>query len=352
MSDFFQKVSQQYNQKLPFVMYSKPNSSTSFGLLQNDTSINAIENYSNKGFVLNSFTLEKKILFPLDKCLQISTENNFEGIETTSELKETYSEEVKLKFENLVKNAIEEIKVGNYKKIVTSRCETVSIPDFDFIKSFKVLVQLYPTAFKYCAFHPEIGMWMGATPEQLLKVNKNTIQTVALAGTKTKDKLNEDWGEKEVVEQQLVTDFIVESLEPFIAEKSVSEPYTYQAGNLLHIKTDISAQLKDKMQLGEVINILHPTPAVCGFPKEKAKDFILENEGYNREFYAGFLGELNYEAVNQECENSDLFVNLRCMKIQNNIAHLYVGCGITKDSNPELEFFETVNKSKTIKRVL
>src|SRR5690606_28990981 len=213
----------------------------------------------------------------------------------------------------------------------TSRCEAISVSNFDLVNSFKLLVQFYPTAFKYCAFHPEIGLWMGATPEQLLKVRDISIQTVALAGTKTKDKIDEDWGEKEKVEQQLVTDFILESLEPFIAEKSVSKPYTHQAGNLLHIKTDISAQLKDKSQLVEVLNVLHPTPAVCGFPKENAKDFILENEGYNREFYAGFLGELNYEAENIESNNSDLFVNLRCMKIENNIANIYVGCGITKD---------------------
>lgn len=352
MSDFFQKVSQHYNQKLPFVMYSKPNSSTSFGLLQKDTSINIVENYSNKGFVLNSFTSALKVLFPLGKCQHISTENSFSSIETNSNLEETYSEETKQKFETFVKKAIEEIEIGNCKKIVTSRCETISVSEFDLINSFKLLIQLYPTAFKYCAFHPEIGLWMGATPEQLLKVNDNFIQTVALAGTKTKEKIDEDWGEKEVVEQQLVTDFIIENLKPFITEKKVSKPYTYQAGNLLHIKTDISAKFKDKSQLGEVLNVLHPTPAVCGFPKEEAKEFILENEGYNREFYAGFLGELNYDAENLESENSDLFVNLRCMKIQDNVANIYVGCGITKDSNPELEFFETVNKSKTIKRVL
>lgn len=352
MSDFFHQVVQHYNDKLPFVIYSKPNSSTSFGLLQKDSSINAIENYSNKGFVLNSFTSEKKILFPLDKCRQISIENNLESIEINQELKETYSEEAKQKFEILVKTAIEEIIVGNCKKIVTSRCETIHVSSFELVKSFKLLVKLYPTAFKYCVFHPEIGLWIGATPEQLLKVKENTIQTVALAGTKTKDEIDENWGEKEKVEQQLVTGFIIQNLAPFITENSVSKPYTHQAGNLLHIKTDISAKMKDKSQLSEVLKVLHPTPAVCGFPKEKAKDFIVKNEDYNREFYAGFLGELNYEAENIESENSDLFVNLRCMKIENNIANIYVGCGITKDSNPELEFFETVNKSKTIKKVL
>lgn len=352
MSDFFQKVSQHYNQNLPFVIYSKPNSSISFGLFQEDSSLNFHENFNQKGFILNSFTSDKKNFFPLDKCAQLSTENDFESIEANPELKDSYSEEAKQKFETLVSEAISKIESGTCNKIVVSRKETKAISSFNLVKTFQKLVHFYPTAFKYCAFHPEIGLWIGATPEQLLKVCGNSIETVALAGTKMKDEIDDDWGDKEKVEQQLVTNFILESLEPFIAEKSVSKPYTHQAGNLLHIKTDISAQLKDKSQLSEVLKVLHPTPAVCGFPKVKAKDFILENEDYNREFYAGFLGELNYEAENIESENSDLFVNLRCMKIENNIANIYVGCGITKDSNPELEFFETVNKSKTIKKVL
>lgn len=352
MSEFFQKVTQYYNQKLPFVIYSKPNTSDSFGLFQQDSKLYILENYKSKGFVLNAFDSESKFLFPLEKCVQLSTENDFEVSEVNSTLQDNFSKETKQNFETLVSDAIAKIDIGVCTKIVVSRKEIQVIASFDLVRTFQKLVQFYPTAFTYCAFHPEIGLWIGASPEQLLKVKENSIQTVALAGTKTKDKIDEVWGEKEVIEQQLVTDFIIENLKPFISENLVSEPYTYQAGNLLHIKTDISAQLKEKSHLGEVLNILHPTPAVCGFPKDKAKDFILENEGYNREFYAGFLGELNYEGENQESKNSDLFVNLRCMKIENNIANIYVGCGIIKDSNPELEFFETVNKSKTIKKVL
>lgn len=352
MSDFFQKVNQYYQKQLPFVIYSKPNSSISFGLFQEDSKLYLIEKYESKGFVVNSFNSELKFLYPTEKCTQLSTENDFEKTEFNSNLDNNYLEESKQNFETLVSNAVTEITKGTCNKIVVSRKEIKTISSFDLVETFQKLVQFYPTAFKYCVFHPEIGLWIGATPEQLLKVCDNSIETVALAGTKMKDEIHQDWGEKEVIEQQLVTDYILESLEPFIAEKSVSKPYTHQAGNLLHIKTDISAKMEDKSQLGEVLKVLHPTPAVCGFPKVKAKDFILENEDYNREFYAGFLGELNYEAENLECENSDLFVNLRCMKIENNIANIYVGCGITKDSNPELEFFETVNKSKTIKKVL
>ncbi len=117
----------------------------------------------------------------------------------------------------------------------------------------------------------------------------------------------------------------------------------------------------------EIISALHPTPAVCGLPKEKAKKFILSEENYDREFYTGFLGELNlqknvqrsrtrrnvenlaYRAVKKE---TGLYVNLRCMKIEDGKAVLFVGGGITKDSVPEDEWEETVNKAQTMKKVL
>jgi isochorismate synthase len=98
--------------------------------------------------------------------------------------------------------------------------------------------------------------------------------------------------------------------------------------------------------LQQVIQLLHPTPAVCGFPKEQSKDFILENENYDRTFYTGFLGELNIE------NQTDLFVNLRCMEIEDAKAHLFMGCGITKDSIPEKEWEESINKSATMKKIL
>lgn len=112
---------------------------------------------------------------------------------------------------------------------------------------------------------------------------------------------------------------------------------------------------------------MHPTPAVCGLPKDISKAFILKNENYNREFYTGFLGELNIKErksrnVNRHnIENdayasvknvSNLYVNLRCMQLVNNHAIVYIGGGITKDSIPEKEWEETVSKSQVIKSIL
>ena len=127
----------------------------------------------------------------------------------------------------------------------------------------------------------------------------------------------------------------------------VSPIETIKAGNVLHLLTKIYGALKlDKYNLKNFINALHPTPAICGIPRKKAKQFILDSEGYNREFYTGFLGELNSE------ERSELYVNLRCMQLKQNNAIIYVGGGITKDSIPEKEWIETVNKTNTIKKVL
>ena len=74
--------------------------------------------------------------------------------------------------------------------------------------------------------------------------------------------------------------------------------------------------------------------------------FIVKNEGYDREFYTGFLGELNVDG------QTNLFVNLRCMKVENNLVHIFVGGGITIDSNVEDEWQETVEKSKVVKKAL
>ena len=86
-------------------------------------------------------------------------------------------------------------------------------------------------------------------------------------------------------------------------------------------------------------------------PKKKSKAFIIENENYDRTFYTGFLGELN-SSFSGNSISSDLFVNLRSMQIQENKAILYMGCGITRESMPEKEWEESVNKSMTMKKVL
>jgi isochorismate synthase len=93
---------------------------------------------------------------------------------------------------------------------------------------------------------------------------------------------------------------------------------------------------------------LHPTPAVCGVPKSEALNFIIANENYTRTYYTGYFGELNIQNA------SELFVNLRCMQFIKNKSQLeiYVGGGITAQSNSEKEYEETVSKAQIMKRIL
>lgn len=352
MNPFFLKIKNHKGQNLPFVLYSKPNTSNFVGILQQNDTLYKVSDYSEKGFVFASFDEKQLILIPESESeiIRIDKEETiFQSVERDDlDLNPVAKEE----YEDLVAKGIEAIKNDEFKKVVLSRSEAVDLTDFDFVPTFQHLVQLYPTTFCYCFFHPEIGFWMGATPEQLLKANGNIFETTALAGTqKASSEAEIIWKQKEKDEQQYVTDFIVKRLREFAASVVVSEPYSFKAGSIWHIKTDISGVLKDNSTLKEVIDTLHPTPAVCGLPKKKAKTFILENENYDRTFYTGFLGELNSSFAGNNI-SSDLFVNLRSMQIQGNKAILYMGCGITRESIPEKEWEESVNKSVTIKRVL
>ncbi len=353
MTDFFNKVKQHFQNNLPFVIYKKPNSEEINGLFQNDVKLNFSNDLSETGFIFSSFDANKKILIPKDNSEEIIAHFYPEYIQVNSKVESHSNEIAKYNFENIVIKAIEEIKKDTFLKVVLSRKEIVDLPNFDLISLYINLASKYPSAFNYCWFHPEIGLWMGATPETLLRVNGNKFQTVALAGTQLFNGSEEVlWQNKEKEEQQYVTDYIVEIIGKLVSEIQISVPKTIKAGNLLHLNTTIKGIIDKTTNLNDLVLLLHPTPAVCGLPKQNAIDFIFKNEGYNREFYSGFLGEINYN----DNSETDLYVNLRCMQIQNNNeinkAHLYLGCGITKDSIPEMEWFETVNKAMTLKNVI
>jgi isochorismate synthase len=353
MLDIFQKVSVHFEKQFPFVLFCKPNSDKIIGLFQNNDELYTIENFEEKGFVFAPFNGDKISFIPQNESDVYVEKVLISDYYFTNTKHFATSETAKIDFENLVKKGVLAIQSGVFKKVVLSRKEIIETDNFDCETVFKKLLSNYPTAFNYCFFHPKIGLWLGATPEQFLKVNEGEIKTVALAGTQIFNGTeNVVWETKEKAEQQFVTDFITNSLKDYTSEVTVSEPYTAKAGNILHIKTDITAKLRDKKDLKNVIQTLHPTPAVCGLPKTTSEAFIIDNEGYNRDYYSGFLGELNLDLATFRTEQSDLFVNLRCMKIIGNFAELFIGCGITSDSNPEKEFLETVNKSITMKKVL
>lgn len=370
LEGFFERIDAHHKQALPFVAYRKPNADDVIVLLQKDNSKYTLINYSESGFVFAPFDdREDTILIPLEHSERLSTMTG--GIKLLkNSVKQIAENELEKSFHtNLVHKGIETIKKGDLKKVVLSRKETIILSDNRPIEIFKRLLGNYPAAFVYCFYHPEVGTWLGATPEMLLKLEGHKFFTTALAGTqKYEGTLDVMWSSKEIEEQQMVTSYIVNHLQPLVKHLNLEIVKTVKAASLLHLKTNISGTLDFKrLNIKQLLNNLHPTPAVCGIPKERARQFILDHEQYDREYYTGFLGEINLKKKNlrktnrHNAENdafstpkavSNLFVNLRCMQLKANEAIIYVGGGITKDSNPEAEWKETVNKSQTIKSVL
>ncbi len=363
---FFKSVETQLDSSLPFVVFRKPNETKLKGYFQEDDSLNYVSSYNEIGFVFAPFdTSQKAVLFPIDNGFQL--ECSFKISEKkTNTTNGVVDSNIEALHKALVQKGIDAITNGTLNKVVLSRCEIAQDIQEHPMTIFKRLLSRYENAFVYCWYHPKVGLWLGATPETLVEVSGNRFKTMSLAGTQDYV-VNEAviWNPKEIEEQQIVTDFITEKFESLTEALSVSEPKTTIAGHLAHLRSDIKGILK--ADLKSVIQHLHPTPAVCGFPVAASKAFILENEHYDREFYTGFLGELNIQTKRTRNTNrrnvennayasvtktSHFFVNLRCMKLEASKAYIYVGGGITSESDPKKEWLETVSKSKTIRRVL
>ena len=345
MNDLIKKA---LSEQLPFILYRKPNEESYYGWFHK------VAELTKSCFVFAPFNSNEKIVFYPEDCKLIKNKIDFSVDFSEDELVLEALNDNKSFHIQLVAKGIEAIKTNYFQKVVLSRKEEIFIDSDKYELYFQRFLKKYPTAFVYWFYHPKVGMWMGATPEQLLKINDNTVETVALAGTMIDSGMNiKDimWGEKEREEQQIVTDFIVDHLKYFSKNIDQTKPYTHRAGSLFHLKTDIKAELINSENAFQVVESLHPTPALCGFPKEAARDFIIKNEGYDREYYGGYLGEWKFNDLDYS-NKSDLFVNLRCMKIVDDKAYLFLGGGINKDSNPESEYLETVNKSKTVKSIL
>lgn len=334
------------NLNVPFVFYRKPYTDRVNALIQNNSSVHYIDDFSSTGFIFAPFdALDKTYMIPMEEAKSLSFSLNFEGNTPTAREIKGFDGRDKDIYIDLVQKAVDFINNSDTQKIVLSRKEKINIENIDTFRILEKLLIFYPNAFVYLWFHPMTGLWMGASPEILLEVNNNMFKTMALAGTQSyKGTLDINWNAKERQEQQFVTDYIQLKLKDL--ELTISEPFTIKAGTLLHICSDIKGKLTSANELESLIKTLHPTPAVCGIPKENAKRFILNNENYKREFYTGFLGEIAPKS------SVNLYVNLRCMRVDNESLDIYIGGGITKDSVPEKEWEETCIKSEVMKRVL
>ena len=344
-----ERIRDQYSNGMPFVLFSLPESNRISTLLQKNKETYTTDTFTSRGVIIAPFQYEE-----LAYCIP---EEHSEVHQITYVGEKYISEEIVLKESSkdekehikLINSALEYIAKKKANKIVVSRQKRISIKELDFEVLVKRLLNLYPTAFRYIWYHPSTGLWAGATPEVLVKTENMSFCSMALAGTrKIINKVPIYWTDKEIAEQYFVTEAITNSLQKVSDVLKVSKTYTFEAGSVAHLRTDITGVLKNrKATLKTISSALHPTPAVCGTPKEEAKKFILANEGYDRNFYTGFIGPI---CGDNTCSN--LFVNLRCMKFDDNEVTLFSGGGITAESEPLSEWQETKNKLQTMLQVI
>ena len=245
-------------------------------------------------------------------------------------------------YNHQVTTMITALKEQMVSKMVLARgilisCEAYqSVPEW-----FGQLAEFYPDAFVFLVSVPGVMTWIGASPEVFLKQEKEGVETMALAGTRPAG-TEGLWGEKEMEEQRIVSSYIAVALQ--LSGEWISKgPFSKRAGKVEHLCTSFfhSGSLSPQ-QIDQIRERLHPTPAVGGFPKKKAIALLEQIEGYERRYYAGYLGPVG------PGNTFRWFVNLRCMEVFQQAVCLYVGGGITAGSDPDKEWEETELKSRTL----
>ncbi|MBN3583556.1 chorismate-binding protein [Algoriphagus aestuarii] len=257
----------------------------------------------------------------------------------------------KLHFMNLVELGVQAILEGKMEKVVPARTKTIPTPDnFNLSRTLLSLMNSYPLAFINFFHIPKIGTWIGASPEILIETKGDIFYTMSLAGTQAATGDNPlktvAWTQKEIEEQALVSRYIVSCFKKIrLREYEEHGPKTAVAGNLLHLRSDFKINMQETgfPQLGSImLDLLHPTSAVCGMPRKESHDFLQAYEGFDRSFYAGFIGPVNIQ------EETSIYVNLRTASLSKKQVILYAGAGVTEDSDPEKEWEETELKCEII----
>jgi isochorismate synthase len=264
------------------------------------------------------------------------------------------------KYEQCFNDFVEAISAGKFHKLVLSRKADYTLSDaIDVERVFVDACRRYHHSYIYVLSTPQTGIWIGCTPEVLLTGCDGRYTTMSLAGTQEAPRdgsVRVEWNEKNRREQGYVSDYLRSCLNSYGVSPEESEPRTVKAGELVHLRSDFHFCLEDEERLGSLLKAIHPTPAVCGLPKDEAYSFIMQHEGYDRGYYSGFVGMLNphndISGMVDECGGTSLYVNLRCMQVDGSVATLYAGGGLLSSSELNDEWLETERKMATMKRII
>ena len=260
---------------------------------------------------------------------------------------------------SIVEKALSAITEKRLRKVVLSRYQRVAYSHTQkLFTTFFRLCELYPSTFVYFFCGPA-GVWIGASPELLASCNGTNFESVALAATQAMPSsgslLDVKWSKKEQEEQKFVKEYIATQLKlSGLLKIKKSRTESTRAGEMLHLRTLFSgkvphlngASTPSEQMIGRILQHLHPTPALCGYPTAEALSFIESEENIPRDLYGGFLGPM-YSPNRYE-----FYVNIRCARFYPNEAILYAGAGIVDGSDPYKEWIETEIKCMTMQKVI
>ena len=249
--------------------------------------------------------------------------------------------------------AVDRIRGDDLRKVVLAQAlEADLAADFPRAATLDRLAGKYPDCHRYY-FEPDEGgsAFFGATPERLVSLRGRTVETDALAGTTGRGETpaEDEWlaqelldDDKNVHEHDLVADTVREQLEPFAASIAAGERRVRRLATVQHLHTPITAELSEDRHVLELVEALHPTPAVGGLPPDRALQTIHETEPFDRGWYAAPVGWIDAAG------NGAFAVAIRSAVATPRRATLFAGVGIVADSDPDREWDEIQLKYRPI----
>ena len=256
-----------------------------------------------------------------------------------------------------VKQALEEINSGAYEKVVLARgIRLMADAPWQPLDTLNSLRERFARCFTFSFGAGEGRSFIGATPERLLRVCDGKLLTDAIAGSAPRGttagedaKFARDLlaSEKDLHEHTCVRDSILRRLESLgITGYSSAVPQLLQLANVQHLQSIIKARVDKNVHLLNIVQEMHPTPAVGGTPREKALPRIHDLEQIDRGLYSGVIGWFNH------LNEGEMVVGLRSALVDGREARLYAGAGIVHESVPEKEMKETELKLNALLNAL
>lgn len=256
----------------------------------------------------------------------------------------------------MVERAIAAIRRGELAKVVLARAvEVICQGPVSVERVLRRLAAGYPGCTLF-AFGYEDAVFLGATPERLIRLRGGRVETMALAGSIRRGATPEEDAAlarallasgKDRQEHAVVVDEIRAALAPLCHALVIpEEPSLLSVRNVHHLATPVTGELAGNHTVLDLVERLHPTPAVGGAPRAAALAFIRAQEPTGRGWYAGPVGWVDRSG------EGEFAVALRSGLIHGRTARLYAGCGILADSDPEAEYVESELKLQPLLRAL